>query len=602
MAFRLRDSFSLVTFRRRLAHVDALPQLSAIALLAGLLTGAVMTAFRLAIEGPLHRLLPGGSEEAFESLPTLAVLALPLAGGLILGLVFQQLRPERRHTGVVHVMERLAGHQGHLPLPNAVTQFLGGIVALVTGQSAGREGPAIHLGAAASSLLGQRLRLPNNSIRNLVGCGTAAAIAASFNTPIAGVIFAMEVVMLEYTVVSFIPVIIAAVSATLISVAVYGNDVAFTVPALEMRSLWETPFLIAGGIVIGSLAVAFIALVQQVARLAFLPVWARFTAAGAVTGLAGLVAPEVLGVGYDTVDAALVGEIGLVSLLVIVSLKLVVSAAATGFGIPAGFIGPILVIGAVAGGVLGAVGTTLWPEQASGPAFYVLIGMGAMMAAVLQAPLAALMAVLELSANPNIILPAMLAIVVATLTSSQVFGRRSLFVTVLEARGLKLDSDPVTLALQRAGVGSRMERRIVRLNRRVSAEQAREALERDPRWIVIDCESGPDFVLAADDLARYLERDDEEVTEVPQTELALQAESEPPDPTTRPAIDLLAIPGLRKDVVLVQFQATLHEAMARLEESGREAVCVTRTAAPMITPIIGVLTREDIEKYYGYRS
>lgn len=601
MAFRLRDSFSLVNFRRRLAHVDALPQLSLIALITGLLTGVVMTAFRLAVEEPLIALLPGGDEEAFESLPDLAVLLLPTLGGLVLGLAYQQLRPERRNVGVVHVMERLAGHQGHLPLGNAITQFLAGVVALGTGQSAGREGPAIHLGAAASSLLGQRMRLPNNSIRNLVGCGTAAAIAGSFDTPIAGVIFAMEVVMLEYTVVSFIPVIIAAVSATLISVLVYGNDVAFTVPAFEMRSLWETPFLILGGFVIGTLAVIFIALVQQVSRLSHLPVWLRFTAAGALTGTAGLIAPEVLGVGYDTVDAALVGQIGIGSLLTIVALKLAVSAASAGFGIPAGFIGPLLVIGAVAGGILGLAGAWLWPEQASGPAFYVLIGMGAMMGAVLQAPLAALMAVLELSANPNIILPAMLAIVVATLTSSQVFGRRSLFVTVLEARGLKLDSDPVTLALQRAGVGSQMERRIVRLRRRVTAEEARDALKREPRWIVIDCETGPDYVLAAADLQRHLETSAEGASEPPESELEVQDVPDL-DEATVLLIDLMAIPGLRKDVVLVQFQATLHEAMSRLEETGREAVCVTRTAAPMITPIIGVLTREDIEKYYGFRG
>lgn len=602
MTNRLRELFSIVRFRRSLAHVEALPQLSLLALACGLLTGIVMVAFRLAIEGPLSWMLPAGDEAGFETLPRAWLFVLPTLGGLLIGLAFERLQPEQRSVGVAHVIERLARHQGHLPLSNALVQFFGGILALASGQSAGREGPAIHLGAAASSLVGQQLRLPNNSIRNLVGCGTAAAIAASFDTPIAGVIFAMEVVMLEYTVVSFIPVIIAAVSATLISNLVYGKDVAFTVPALEMSSYAEIPFIILGGLLIGTLAAAFILLVEWIGRLARYPVWARFTAAGAITGLAALIAPEVLGVGYDSIDAALAGNLGLGALALIAVLKLGASAASTGFGIPAGFIGPTLVIGAMAGGAIGTLGAGFWPEQASTPGFHVLLGMGAMMAAVLQAPLAALMAVLELTSNTSIILPAMLAIVVATLTSSQLFGRRSLFVTVLETRGLRLRSDPVTQALQRAGVGSQMERRIARLRRRVGLDEARAALRREPRWIVIDTKAGPEYVLAASDLALHLAELDQEppVREGAAGE-ARGADQEDGEATIL-MIDLLAIPGLRKDVVLVQFQATLHEAMMRLEESGREAVCVTRTAAPLITPIIGVLTREDIEKYSGFHG
>ncbi|HSG88698.1 MAG TPA: chloride channel protein [Pseudomonadales bacterium] len=600
MKRRIQDLFSIVQFRRRLAYVDALPQLSLLALACGLITGIVMVAFRLAVEGTLVAILPGGSDESFESLPWEWYLVLPTVGGLVIGLAFERLSPERRNVGVVHVIERLARHQGHLPLSNALAQFLGGIVALATGQSAGREGPAIHLGAAASSLLGQRLRLPNNSIRTLVGCGTAAAIAASFDTPIAGVIFAMEVVMMEYTVVSFIPVIIASVAATLVAKLVYGSDVAFTVPPLQMDNFLEIPFVIMGGLLIGALAAAFSSLVELFGRLKRFPTWLRFTAAGALTGCAALLAPEVLGVGYDSVNAALAGQIGLGALVLIAVLKLTVSAASTGLGIPAGFIGPVLVIGAMAGGVIGHLGGLVWPEQASSAGFYVVVGMGAMMAAVLQAPLAALMAVLELTSNTTVILPAMLAIVVATLTTSQVFHRKSLFLTVLEARGLTLDSDPLTQALQRAGVGSQMERRIVRLRRRVGIDEAWRALRSEPRWIVIDTENGPEYVLAAADLTRHLESLAEDST----------AEAGAGDTTTGTddtdatimMIDLMAIPGLRKDVVLVQFQATLHEAMSRLKETGREAVCVTRTAAPMITPIIGVLTRDDIEKYYGFRG
>ena len=593
---RLSEAFSLVRFRRRLAHVDALPQLSLLALLAGVLTGLVMIGFRLAVEVPLAAALPGG-EEAFETLPPVLVFLTPLLGGLVIGIVFMRLAPERHSVGVTHVMERLARHQGHVPAANAWVQFLGGAVALATGQSGGREGPAIHLGAAASSLLGQRLSLPNNSIRTLVGCGTAAAISASFNTPLAGVIFAMEVVMMEYSVVSFIPVIIASVSATLVSVAAFGRALAFEVPPMDSAGLWETPFFVADGVVLGLLAALFIRLVHTFGRFAERPVWQRFGAAGALTGLAGLLAPEVLGLGYDTVDAALVGELGLLALLLICALKLFVSAASSGLGLPAGFIGPVLVIGALAGGALGTIGERIWPDEASVAGFHALVGMAAMMGAVLQAPLAALMTVLELTGNPDTIVPAMVAIVVANLVCSAFHGPHSLFVSVLEARGLTLDTDPLTMALQRAGVGSQMDRRIARAKRRVTRAEARTAMERDPRWIVVDATDGPVVVLAAADLRRHLETLDAE--QPASTEDDAEADA---DGDTELLVDLLAIPGLRKDVVLLQFQATLHEAMTRLKETGREAVCVTRTAAPMITPIIGVITREDIEKYYGLRG
>ena len=135
-------------------------------------------------------------------------------------------------------MERLTRHQGYLPLRNAVIQFFGGAIALISGQSGGREGPAIHLGATAASLLGQKFQLPNNSIRTMIACGTAAAIASSFNTPIAGVIFAMEVVMMEYTVASFLPIIVAAVTSTLVSQAFFGAAPAFaTTGVLALASV-----------------------------------------------------------------------------------------------------------------------------------------------------------------------------------------------------------------------------------------------------------------------------------------------------------------------------------------------------------------------------
>lgn len=571
------DAASLEFLRHRLAAVDAAPQLAMIGAITGLLTGIVIISFRAGIEITLSQWLPARNPENFEGLAREMRFALPMAGGLLLGLLLQPLRASQRRVGVVHVMERLSRHQGHLPLRNAAVQFFGGMLALITGQSGGREGPAVHLGAAASSLLGTAFQLPNNSIRTLVGCGTAAAIGASFNTPIAGVIFAMEVVMMEYTIVNFIPVILAAVSATLLSRYVYGPDPAFVVPLLSLHSLSEIPYLVFAGVLLGALAAIFNRLVQGFAQLAAWPMWVRGLVAGGLTGAAALAAPQVLGIGYDTVNAAMLGQVAVAALALLVVMKLVSTAACVGLGLPVGLIGPSLVIGAAFGGVLGSLGSLAQPEAASSTGFYVMLGMSAMMAAVLQAPLAALMAVLELTANPNIILPAMLVIVLATLTASQIFGQRSVFLATLDTLGLQYPPSPVTMHLQRAGVTSLMHRDFARVAEILAPAEARAALESGPRWLVVESDDGsPRCVLMASDLDAFLE----------------QHQKEEP-------INLMGLPGMRKDVVTIDTQATLQEALDRLRETGVEALCVTRTAAPMIRPIVGVLSRDEIDRYSG---
>jgi CIC family chloride channel protein len=455
-------------------------------------------------------------------------------------------------------------------------QFFGGVLALISGQSGGREGPAIHLGAASSSLLGQAFELPNNSIRTLVACGTAAAIAGSFNTPIAGVIFAMEVVMMEYTIGSFIPVIIAAVTSTLLTHYFIGTEAAFMVAPLHLQSMSEIPFVALAGVIIGCVAAGFIVMVQLFSRLDHWPFWLRALFAGSITGLAAISTPEVMGVGYDTVNGAMLGELTLLTLLLVVVMKSVASASAVGLGLPVGLIGPTFVIGAGVGGMMGIIGNYFEPAQATSEGFYVMLGMAAMMAAVLQAPLAALMAVLELTANPNLILPAMLIIVVATLVTNVVFGQKSVFLSTLHTLGLDYPPSPVTLHMQRAGVAAIMCRELARLAYQCSAAEAHKALEGTPRWIVVETTPGDiRCVLNAIDLAAYLEEPDVEESQ----------------------IDLLRIPGMRKDVVSLDSRATVEEAQRTLGHAEAEALCVRRTSAPFIDSVLGVITQEDIDNY-----
>lgn len=569
----------LARFRERVARADALPEMSLLGIAAGLLTGVVMLLFRAAIELPLGALLPDGSE-SFEQLSPITRALLPVAGSLLIGTCLWRMRPASRRVGVVHVLERLARNQGRLPLRNAVVQFVFGAVALLSGHSVGREGPAVHLGAAASSLVATLLRLPNNCVRTLIACGSAAAIGASFNTPLAGVIFAMEVVLMEYTLTGFLPVILAAVTATLLQQAAYGDQVAFQMPALVMPGFNELPLIVGFGLLIGVLAAVFVWLTQVCTRRGPRNYLGRLVIAGALCGGVAMFVPEVMGIGYDTVAAALSGEIAVGVLAAIVIAKLLVSAVAVGLQVPGGVIGPTLVVGATAGGLVAALAAWANPGEAISPALYVTIGMAAMMGAVLQAPLAAALAVLELTSNVSIMLPALLAIALATLTSSQVYGRGSIFLESLRSLGLDLRHDPVTLHLQRTGVVSLMESAIVELPARVETAVARRMLAAEPVWIIV-MGGGPLCALRADDLHRYLE-----------SERALAPDAGEPE-----LIDLLDIPGLRRDLATIEERATVEEARIAFRRSGHEALLIRRVVSPTDVEAVGVLTREHLEHF-----
>jgi len=574
--FRDRWNQWLDDLGMRVASLDALPQLSVLAIPVGLLSGGIIIVFRILVESAQGILLPGEEIEHYEALSPLVRLLLPLAGGLLIGLLWQYLKAGTREVGIIHVMERLAFHQGQLPARNALAQFAGAALSVISGHSVGREGPSVHLGAATGSQLGQWLRLPNNSNRTLVACGIAAAIAASFNTPLAGVIFAMEVVMMEYSLVSFAPVILAAVSATTLMQAVYGDMPAFVIPKLQIGSLLELPYVILMGVVLGMFAALFIYLLQRITdSVTGWPIWLRCTLAGLAIGMIAQVVPEVMGIGYDTVNHALLGKFGVVVLITISVVKLFATALGLGLGLPGGLIGPTIVIGATAGGAMGIIADNWLPGDIASPAFYAMIGMGTMMGATLQAPLAALTAMLELTANPNIILPGMLALITGGLVSRELFGRESVYLELMRARGLDYRHNPLTQTLRRIGVASVMERRLETLPVEVERETAMATLSREPQWILVTADSRPLSLMPAADLARYLQEDRAEKT-----------------------INLGNIPAQRQEIKSIDFRATLQEALVSLSQSNVDALYVIRRTIPGIERIYGIVTRKAIDRSY----
>ncbi|WP_207063286.1 chloride channel protein [Motiliproteus sp. SC1-56] len=569
------DSFSLTYFRRRLGQVDALPQWVLLGVLSGLTTGLVVLGFRWAITWPLAFTLPGGLPENFEALPPLARLLFPVGGGLLLAIVWSRLATETRKVGIPHVLERLSYHQGHMPWTNLLAQFAGGVISLLSGHSAGREGPAVHLGASISSLLGQWFRLPNNSIRTLVGCGTAAAIAASFNTPMAGVIFAMEVVVLEYSAAGLIPVLVASVCATLLTQVAYSADAAFNLPSLEIQTLTEIPFIVLLGGVMGAMAIVFhrllISTVQRIKQGIFL----RFLLAGLITGIAAIWVPEIMGIGYDTVNLILNGGLSLEMLLILAAAKLLVTAVAIGLGMPMGLIGPALFIGAAAGAAMGQLGAMATTQAVSDPGFYALLGMAAMMGAVLQAPLAALLALLELTLNASVVFPGMVAVLTATILHRHYCRDGSIFQALLLLRNLDWRRPPMDQALDRAAVSEVMHTGFIRHPRLVTQSAAWQLLSHGSDWILVEDEGQTVAAMSSMDLQAFLHQEQE-----------------------TPELDLMAIPAQRRDLALLSLHATLAEALRSLDEANVDAAWVRDHRGKSQ----GLLLREDIEHFLRQRN
>ena len=574
-----RLNHAIDDFRHRLAYIDALPQLTLLGLICGVLAGLVIVALRLAIDLPLSQLLPAGADD-FESLSWHWHLLLPTLGGLGIGALLALLDKRHQGLGVGHVLHRLHHHQGQLPLVNIAVQFVGAALSLLTGQSVGREGPAVHLGAGAASQLGQWLKLPNNSLRTLVGCGVAAAIAASFNTPMAGVIFAMEVVLMEYTIIGFLPVILASVSGAVVTRLVFGNDSVLPVADIQLQSLQELPYVVLAGLVIALCASTYIRLVLAFQRLRHHSIILRLGGAGLLTGLIACAVPQVLGLGYDTIAATLTGHLGIAVLLLIIAGKVLSSAASVGLGMPGGLIAPCLVIGACIGGLLGVAVDSVMVEDSARLGFYVLLGMTAMMGAVLNAPLAALMAVLELTYNSNLIFPSMLIIVVSCLATRQLSNSDGFFMDSLNAAGTPINAGPAQQILSRVGVRSVMNTSFVTCPPMLPHDRAHQLLSDQPLWVVIEELGVQRLLLRAADLANFLEHPSDAI-------LALEEE-----------IDLTRIPGQRFTLLPIHQRANLYEAQQLLQQKTAEAVYVERAASPLHSPVRGIITLDAINTHY----
>ncbi len=432
---------SFRSWRNVLLAKNGLALLSGIGILAGVATAFVISGFMLAIDLVLL-LLQGDINKGFSDFPPTFRLLMPFAGAFILIQIYKYTDEKIQDVGIAHVIDRLQRGRGKIPIPNAVFQFITAVIALASGFSMGKEGPAVHVGSAITSKVGQKLHRSPSQLRLLTGCGTAAAISSAFGTPLAGVLFAMEVVLMEYSLSGFIPIIAASVTASMTTVFLVGEHPAFLQIEVLAGGIEDTHWMIITGLATGLVAAGLHRLIKSVVMLNLVKVEVRFFLAATVTGLLGVWLPQVLGLGYGTMNSVLTGQFSIYLLIAILFAKTISTGVAVGMGIPAGIVAPSLVIGLTTGAIIGE----LAPGDAN-DTFYALIGMAGLMSALLHAPLAALTAVLELSLNAQMMFPAMIVVVIANLTCQVLFSQPSIFQTLLSARGLHITTHPMRNAL-----------------------------------------------------------------------------------------------------------------------------------------------------------
>lgn len=448
---------SLNAFRQELATPRTSIQLCVLGIIGGICAASVIILFRLCVEWLQLLYLQDVNE--FTSLSPMARLWLPLIGVLLILVVAYLTGFKHYRMGIPFVLHRVKQNFGHIPFRTTINQFFGGMFALASGFSVGREGPSVHLGAAGSSFFGQWLKLPHNSIRILSGCGIAAGISASFNTPLAAVIFVMEVVFREYKIHIFIPIMLAAACGTVLTRSVFGETQELSFIQFHDFSRWIYLYLILFGILLGGLA----SLLNN-SLMAVMRIFQRFNMikrlliAAVVTGLVGYALPEALGAHFFTAHSLVLQQQDIWLLVAVLAAKLLITVLAIGLGIPGGIMGPVFVIGMLSGALLAApLGFVVSNiEELSGS--FALLGMAGLMTAVVHAPLAALSAVMELSYSPQLILPAILVIVPAYVTSTQFFGNSSIFIRQLDYQKLPYSTSSVIEALQKTGVLAVMDK------------------------------------------------------------------------------------------------------------------------------------------------
>jgi CIC family chloride channel protein len=419
-----------------------------VASLIGLLGGYAAVGFRLLIQHLQQNVwnspeLPSEHYSLLEWLQTMPwywIVFIPAAGGLVVGLLVYYGAPEAKGHGVPEVMQAVAVAHGRIRARVVAIKALASSICIATGGSVGREGPIVQIGSAMGSSCGQILGLGPRRMRTLVGCGAAAGIAATFNAPVAGALFAVEVILGDFGVPQFSPIVISSVVATVVSRHFLGDFPAFDIPAYSMHHPAELLAYVLLGLLAGLVAIGFTRSVHTAEGIGerwklFPPL--KTMLGGLAIGLLALKVPEIMGVGYEAMNVALEGKHELLSvLIVLIVVKMLAVSITLGTGGSGGIFAPSLFLGSMLGGAVGVAVHYFFPSAAPVGA-YALVGMGAVVASTTHAPITAIMILFELTTDYKIILPLMISSIIGTLVMTRLHGD-SIYTIKLRDRGIKV--------------------------------------------------------------------------------------------------------------------------------------------------------------------
>lgn len=430
----------------------------------GLLGGLFAVGFRLLIQN-LNRVAWHQGPYTLEYIAGLPVwwkIVVPAIGGLMVGLITYRFAREAKGHGVPEVMEAVALRDGLIRPRVVIAKMFASGICIASGGSVGREGPIVQIGSALGSTVGQWLKIDPRRRRTLVGCGAAAGIAATFNAPVAGALFAVEIILGDFGVAQFSPIVISSVAATVVSQHFLGDFPAFVVPGYSLVHPNEL-FAYAGmGILAGVVAVGFVRTLYGVEDLfdkITFPSPVKALMGGAVIGVIGVWFPHIFGVGYEAINEALNGTMVWSFMLVLVVVKILAVSITIGSGGSGGIFAPSLFIGAMLGGGIGTIVHSLWPMSTADPGAYALVGMGAVVAAGTHAPITAILIIFELTSDYKIMLPLMISCIIATLVATRL-QHASIYTMKLLRRGIDIHKGKDVNVLQSLVVREQMRREL----------------------------------------------------------------------------------------------------------------------------------------------
>jgi len=427
-------------------------------ILVGLAAGCGAVAFRWLIDF-FTRCFFNYGEIVLSFMGDYYTIALPVIGGLIVGPMVYFYAKEAKGHGVPEVMEAMVKHGGRIRPRVAVIKSLASSVCIGSGGSVGREGPIAQIGAAVGSTLGQWFGLSEARIRTLVACGAGGGIAATFNTPIAGAFFALEIILCKWGAEAFAPVVAASVAASVIGRSAFGDHAAFQIPAHNTVTATELPFYVVLGLAAAAAGIALTVLIYWFEdRFESLPIapYVLPATGGLLVGIIGLYHRELYGVGYGLIEEVLQGaHISVIVLFTLLVLKLLATSTTLGSGGSGGIFSPSLFVGATLGGIVGIFAERLFPGLVETPATYAIVGMAAVFAATSHAPVCAMMFGFELTRDYRVILPLMLACGISVIISRALY-RFSIYNLKLFRRGIHIELGRDAQLLNQITIGEAM--------------------------------------------------------------------------------------------------------------------------------------------------